>query len=103
MGQPGVAVHGREGACASPFVRDRIRRADAQGKVGVVVEEERGHVIVKDQKQHIGLFIRQPLLHRTVCVKNGGPDRIVVFSPIQRKADGRGMGSRDCANDFRHT
>ena len=87
MGQSGMAAHGRQSARAAAFIGHRVGIADAEGELGVVVEEERGHVIVKDHQQDIGLLFGEPILDRFVAFKNGGPDGIVLFVFVEGETD----------------
>jgi hypothetical protein len=61
----------------------------AESELRVVIEEERGDVVVVDEEQHIGLLFRQPTLDGRVGLEDRCPHRIALFVSIQRKADGR--------------
>jgi hypothetical protein len=83
-----VAGHRRQVARAA-LIGGLVAFADPQREGRVVVEEERGHVIVVDDQQHVGLFLRQPLLHRLVSREDGRPRSVLLLVGVQREADGR--------------
>jgi hypothetical protein len=84
------------------FIGGLVAFADPQREGRVVVEEERGHVIVVDDQQDVGLFLRQPLLHRLVSLEDGRPRRVLLLVGVQREADGRRVGGGDGADDVSH-
>ena len=97
-----LAAHRRQLAGTTAFVGDLVLAAHPQGKGGVMVKEEGGHVVVVDHQQHVRLLLLQPLLHRLVSLEDGRPDRIVLLVGIQREADGRCVGGGDGADDVGH-
>ena len=84
----GVALDGRQIARAAAFVGHPVLLADAQREVRVVVEEERGDVVVVDEEQHVGLLLGEPSLDRLVAGKDGRPHRILLLLRVEREADG---------------
>jgi hypothetical protein len=50
----------RQVARAAAFVGHLVLLAHAERESRVVVEEERGDVVVVDHEQHVGLALRQP-------------------------------------------
>ena len=74
----------------------------AEGEVRVVIEEERGDVIVRDEEQHVGLLVEQPLLHGLVALEDRGPDRILLLVGVEGEADGGGVGRCDAPDDAGH-
>ena len=76
--------------------------ADAEREVRVVIEEERGDVVVVDEEQDVGLLLGQPLLHRLVAGEDGRPHRVLLLVRIEREADGGGVRGGDAADDRGH-
>ena len=81
----------REVARAAAFVGDGELFADPERERGVVIEEERGDVIVEDEDHHVGLLVLDPLLQRLVVLENRRPRGVVAFVAVEGEADGRGM------------
>ena len=101
-GQRTVTAHCRQITRATTFVGHFIFFAHAQRKSRVVIEEERGHMIVVDHEQHIGLALLDPLLHRLEAFKNRSPDRVVLLVAIDGKANGGGMRCGYRTDDVGH-
>src|SRR5690606_24643398 len=97
-----MALDRRQRAGTAALVRYRIQIADAEREMRVVIEEERGDVIVVDEKEHVRALLLQPLLNGTVALENGLPDRIHLLVRVQREPDGRCMRRRDAAENLRH-
>ena len=76
---------------AAAFVRDCERLREAEREVGIVVEEERGDVIVIDEEQHVGGLLLEPRSHRSEALEDRRPDRIVGFLRVERESDRRRM------------
>src|SRR5690606_37415036 len=75
--------------------------AHTQREVAVVVEE-RGHVIVVDIDQDVGLLVAEPLLDRLVAFENRLPDRVVELVRILGEGDGGSVRRGDAADDGCH-
>jgi hypothetical protein len=73
---------------AAALVGHRVRLADAESELRVVIEEERRDVVVEDQEQDIRLLLGQPLLHRLVSLEDWCPRRIVLLVFVEREPDG---------------
>src|SRR6185437_11096433 len=101
-GEPRVALDVRELARTAAFIGRPVALTDPERELGVVIEEERGDVVVVDVKQDVGLFLGKPLLDRLVALEDRRPDRIVLLVRIQRKADGRRMRGCDSTDNRRH-
>src|SRR5690606_14194448 len=80
------------------LVRHRIRLADPEREVRVVIEEERRNVVVVDEEQNVGPLRRKPLLHRLVALENGSPDRILLLARVEGEPDGGGVRGGDTAD-----
>ena len=101
-GQRAVALDRGQLAEAAAFVGDLPLLAHAQHEGRVVVEEERRHVVVVDQEQHVRLLLLQPGLDRLIGFEDRLPDRVFLLLAVQREADGGGVGSGDHAHDTGH-
>jgi hypothetical protein len=97
-----MTADGRELARAAALIRDPVAVADTEREVRVVIEEERGDVVVEDEEQHVRLLFREPALHGLVALENRRPHRVLLLVRVERKADRRRMGGRDSAHDGRH-
>src|SRR6266853_3583067 len=102
MSQAGMSRDRRQCPRAAALVGNRIGVANAEREVRVRIEEERRDVIVEDDEQDVWLLFGEPPLHGRVCLKDGRPDRIVLFLPVERKPDGGRMRSCDSSEDSRH-
>src|SRR5260370_39883190 len=102
MSQAGMSRDRRQCPRAAALVGNRIGVANAEREVRVMIEEERRDVIVEDDEQDVWLLVGEPLLHGRVCLKDGRPDRVVLFLPVERKPDGGRMRSCDSSDDSRH-
>ena len=71
----------------SAFVRDCERLCETQREVRIVVEEERGDVIVIDEEQHVGGLLLEPRSHRSEALEDRRPDRIVGLLRVERESD----------------
>src|SRR5690606_11169515 len=89
-------------ARAATFVSGVIFLAHAQREVRVVVEEERGDVVVEDVKQNVGLVLCQPVLNGLVALEDRLPDRILMLLRVERETDGGGMRGGDPTDDPGH-
>jgi hypothetical protein len=92
----------RQAARPSAFVGHLVALADAEGERRVVVEEERGDVVVVDDDRGVGPLLLQPLLDRGERLEDGCPHGVVALVPVVRESDGRRVRTRDCANDACH-
>jgi hypothetical protein len=70
--------------------------------MGIVIDEERRHVIVINEEQHIRLLLRQPAPDGFVAFEDGSPVRVFFFMGIERKPDRGCMGAGDSADDLGH-
>ena len=100
--QSSMTLDRRQVARAAAFVGDRVAVADAEREGRVMIEEERGDVVVIDDEQNVGLLVGEPFLHWLEVVEDRLPDRIVFFVAVIGEADGRGMRGRDGADDGGH-
>jgi hypothetical protein len=85
-----------------PIWRARPLLADAESEGGVVVEEERGDVVVVDEQQHVGTALPDPVLHRPEVFEDRCPGRVVLLVLVDGEADGGGVGGSDAADDLGH-
>ena len=97
-----VPLDRRELAGAAALVRDPVLVADAEREVRVVIEEERGDVIVENEEQHVRLFLGQPALHGLVTLEDRRPHRVLLLVGIERETDCRSVGRGDTAYDRGH-
>jgi hypothetical protein len=97
-----VALHRWQVARAATFVGHRVLLVDAESKGRVVVEEERGDVVVVDHDEHVGLGVADPLLDRHVCLEDGRPDRIVLLLLVVGEPDGGCVRRCHCSDDPGH-
>jgi hypothetical protein len=97
-----VAGQRHDVAGAAALIRRQIRLAHAHGEGGIVIEEERGDVVVVDGEQDIRFALIEPLADGLVALEHRSPYRIVEQFPITRKADGRRVGCGDCADYSGH-
>src|SRR5581483_8612685 len=100
--QPGMPLDGRQLAGATALVSHPVTVADAQGEMRVVVEEERGDVVVENKEQHVRTLLRQPALHRLVAGEDRRPDGVLLFVGVEREADSRCVRGGDTAYDRGH-
>src|SRR5262249_47485485 len=80
---------------STAFVRDPEALAHAEREVRIVVEEERSHVVVVDEEQHVRALVRKPLLHGLVALEDRCPDRILLLLGVEREADRGRVGGGD--------
>src|ERR1022692_2691349 len=103
MRKMGMSLDRRQGARPSALVGDRVRLANPQGEVGVVVEKERSYMIVEDHEQDVRLLLRQPSANWFVSLEDRSPNWIVRFLAVQREPNSGRMRGSDSANDSCHT
>lgn len=97
-GQPRMAHDGGQVALATALVSDLIALADAERERRVMVEEERGHMVVVGHDHEIRrLDIGQPLLDRREGLEDRGPDRAVLSLRLRSEGEADGGGVRDAA------
>jgi len=89
-------------ARAAALVRHRVGVADAERERRVVVEEERGDVIVVDEDERVRPLLGEPLPDRHVGREDRPPDGVVGGLPVVGEADGRGVRGRDRTDDSGH-
>src|SRR6185503_9797917 len=77
-----------------------IAHAEREGRV--VVEEERGGVVVEAEEQHVGLLLGQPLRHRLVALEQRLPVRVLLLALVERHGDGGYVGRADSTDDLSH-
>ena len=87
-GELGVALDRRQLARPAALIGHRVLLADAEREVRVVVEEERGDVVVVDEEQHVGLLLRAataaPAGSRRISAPT--PDRSACSHPAQNRS-----------------
>src|SRR3954465_2675137 len=97
-----VALELRDLPYAEAFVGDGVLLAHAEREGRVLVEEERGGVVVEAEEEDIGLLLRQPLRHRLVALEERLPVRIALLALVERHRDRGHVGGADAANDASH-
>ena len=101
-GQRRMPFDRRQVASATALVRDVPLRPDAQRERRIVVEEERGDVIVVDRQDHVRFLLGEPVGHRGEVLEDGCPDGVVALVLVERKADGGRVRGGDASNDPCH-
>src|SRR5205823_3064210 len=66
-GEPWVALDRRQLARPAALIGHRVLLPHSEREVRVMVEEERGDVVVVDEEQDLRPLLLQPLLHRLVA------------------------------------
>ncbi len=89
--ESGMSVDGGQLAGTPAFVGGPVTVADAQGEMGVVVEEKGRHMVVVDEEQHVRPLLREPPLHGLVACEYRCPDRILLLLRVERETDRRGV------------
>ncbi len=102
-GQRRVPLDRRQGARAAALVGHFPSRADAERERRVMVEEERGGVIVVDHQQHVGPLFLDPGRERREVLEDRRPDGIVALVLVEGETNRRSVGGGDAANDSGHT
>ena len=97
-----VSLQRRDLAHAQALVGDAVLVAHAERERRVVVEEERGGVVVEAEEEHVGLLLGQPLRHRLVALEQRRPVRVVLLALVERHRDGGDVRGADAADDARH-
>ena len=97
-----VALHAGQVARARAFVGHGPVRAHAQREGRVVVEEERGDVVVVDEQQHVGLALVHPTAHGVEGFEDGRPHRVAALVAVVGEADGGRVRGGDAADDGGH-
>src|SRR3954469_2463334 len=92
----------RDVSHAEPLVGDAVRLANAEREGRVLVEEERGGVVVEAEEEDIGLLLRQPLRHRLVALEERLPVGIALLALVERHRDRGHVGGANAANDASH-
>ncbi len=100
--KPWVSLDGRQLARPTAFVCGPVPVADAEGEMGIVVEEERGNVVVIDEEQHVRTLVREPFLDRLVPLEDRRPDGVLLLVRVEGEADRRSMRRRDAAHYCGH-
>ena len=65
-------------------------------KCRVVIEEERGDVVVEDEEQHVRLLLGQPALDRLIALEDRRPDRCPAACWYRARSRLSGCGKRQC-------
>ena len=101
LGEAGVAPDRRDVARPAALVRRAELFADAEREMRIVLEE-RGHVVVVDIDQHVGLLVAEPLLDRLIAFENRLPHRVIELVRVLGEGDGGCVGRGDAADDLCH-
>lgn len=84
------------------FVRRDVGVINAERECRVVVEEERGDVIVVDHEQHIDLLTFHPVAHLGKALEDRRPGGVVLLVVVPGESDGRRMRRADAPHDLCH-
>src|SRR5262245_18513719 len=97
-----MSFYGGKPSGRAAFICNRIGVADSEGEVRVMIEKERRHMIVEDEKQNVRFLRREPLPDRLVTFENRRPVRIGLLSGVECETNDRCMRTGDCANYRSH-
>src|SRR5438876_1132850 len=81
---------------------DRPLGPYAQHERRIVVEEERGDVIVVDPQQDLWTLLGEPRRQRREVLEDRRPYRVVALVAVVREANGRRVRGGDAADDACH-
>ena len=95
----GIALDRQQATCAAAFVGRVPGGADAERERRVMVEEERGDVIVVDDQQRVRPLLGKPCADRLISLEDGLPDRIGALVGVVCKADRGRVRRGDGADD----
>jgi len=77
----------RHVARSAAFVGRCVALVHPERESGIMIEEERGNVIVVDHEQHIDALVLHPLSHLGETFEDRRPGRIVLLARILRESN----------------